>query len=126
MAHLGKAAMDSPEAKQKPTAAVGVAHLLVDDHNPVHNRRSWRLLINAAIVVLLLSCAFVNSAWADEKEDASYRYFKLGQESYAKGQYRKAIGFYEKALAILRGALPMGHPYIRTTEQNLAAAKKQQ
>lgn len=94
MALLGKTAMAPPEANQKLTAvfvtdSVGYAHLLGDEHGPVHHRRSWRLLINVAIVVLLLSCVFANSSLAEERADAADRYFKLGQESYAQGQYQK-------------------------------------
>ena len=131
MAFLGETAMAPPEAKQKleavfVTDSVGYSHLLGDERGPVHNRRSWRLLINAAIVVLLLFCAFANSSLAEERADVAFRYYRLGQESYAEGQYRKAIGYYEKGLGILRGALPKGHPYIRNVEANLAEAKKQQ
>ena len=117
MAFLGKTAMGSTEANQKPEAvfvtdSVGYAHLLGDDHGSVLYRRSWRLLINAAIVVFLFSCVFANSSLAEERADVAYRFYRLGQEFYAKGQYQKAIGYYEKALAINRESLGEKHPEV--------------
>ena len=116
--------MAPPEAKQKLTAFVGYAHLLGDDHSPSHYRWSWWPIANAAIVVLVLSFAFANSGLADEREDVAFRYYRLGEESHAKGQFRKAIGYYEKALAINREALGERHPNIAGSYNNLGLAWK--
>ena len=108
--------MASSKANQKLTpAVVGYAHLPGENHGPVHFQRSWRLPINAAIVVLLLSCIFANSVCGDEKTDSARRYYRQGRESYSKGQYQKAIGYYEKALAILLEAFGEKHPVVAAT-----------
>ena len=59
-------AMGSTEAKQELGAIVGNFRGPGGGRNRIHYRRSWRLIANAAFVVLLLSCALVNSGLAEE------------------------------------------------------------
>lgn len=127
MAHLRRNATGSPEANQKMgavfvTDSIGFAHLPGDDHGPAH-RRSWRLLVNAATLVLLVSCVFAFSGFEAKAEDASH-YSKLGKNAYTKGQYQKAIRYFEMALADYRGVLGEKHPSTATGYNNLGLAWK--
>lgn len=55
----------------------------------------------------------------EERADAAFRYFKLGEESHAKGKYPKAIGYYEKSPAINRETLGEKHPGTAIDYNNL-------
>ncbi|MCK5384909.1 MAG: tetratricopeptide repeat protein [Alphaproteobacteria bacterium] len=46
----------------------------------------------------------------------------LGSVWQAKGEYDKAIGYYEQAMEIFRKFLPENHPNIKITQGNLSEA----
>jgi tetratricopeptide (TPR) repeat protein len=55
-------------------------------------------------------------------DDRSFAYGLLGLAYLSKGEYEKAIGYYEKALAISLKALGAEHPDVATTCNNIGTA----
>ena len=76
------------------TDSVGYARRPGDDHGPVHYRCSWQLLINAAVVILFLSCVVANS-WADSS--AAEEAFNRGRSFYVAGKFEDAAKWFRKA-----------------------------
>ncbi len=74
----------------------------------------WRQVINAAVVVLLISFAPTISAGGDEDRADAAAKIRLGQAFYALGRYQKAIGWFENALAIDLKTVGKNHPKTAT------------
>ena len=51
-------------------------------------------------------------------------YNNIGLVYFNKGEYEKAIGFYNKALKILISTVGENHPYVEICNDNLERAKK--
>ena len=109
-------------AKKKLGAVMGFFHRAGDGHNRIPYRCTWRPMASAAIVVLMLSFGFAISSPAQKSADVASFYSNLGGNFYSRGQYREAVGYYEKALASDLEALGEKHPNTATDYNNLGAA----
>lgn len=64
------------------------------------------------------------SANGEEHPKSATRYNNLGSAYRHKGEYDKAINYYEKALDIDIKFLPANHPHIAIVHKNLAFANE--
>ena len=74
-----------------------------------------------SVLFALLSLGFLAGCGGDGTEDFN-RLQEEGQAYHAKGESDKAIGYYEKALAILLKKLGAEHPRVATSYNNIGLA----